>query len=159
MQDLSNKIKTCHGYDIYELTEEESFALRPGTGRKDTAVRSFFRGKTYCIFEQGENLTTSTPVLTCHELPRATTFCRQYSRIPLNNKLTIEELKNLPLKEWCWVEVLQPFDSAEKVSAYYRKHYDYSHERAFCCGYPGLSFSFDYADYGITWEAYKCCPN
>lgn len=158
MQDLTNKVKTCHGYDIYELTEEEGIALRPGTGRDDTMIRSYYPDKTCCIFEQGENLTTATPILTCRGLRRATDFCRQYSRITTNRKLSIEDLKNLPLREWVWIEVLQLFDYAEKASAYYRKQADYSHERAFCCGYPGLSFSFDYADYGTTWEAYICRP-
>lgn len=158
MQDLINKVKTCHGYDIYELTEEESITLRPGGGRCSATLYSFFPDKTYYIFEQGENLTTSTPVLKCRELPRATTFCRHYSRIPSNNTLSIEDLKNLPLRAWVWIECLQPFNFEEKTSAYYRKHADYDYEKTFFCGYPGLTFGFDYADYGVTWEAYKYCP-
>ena len=68
--------------------------------------------------------------------------------------LSIEQLKNLPLREGVWIEVLEPFAYEEKVSAYYRKQADYSHNKSFCCGYPGLSFSFDYADYNKTWTAY-----
>ena len=71
---------------------------------------------------------------------------------------TVEELKTLPLRAWVWIEVLEPFDYEEKVSAYYRKQTDYTHEKAFCCGYPGLSFSFDYEEFGKTWIAYSYEP-
>lgn len=71
---------------------------------------------------------------------------------------TVEELKTLPLRAWVWIEVLEPLDYEEKVSAYYRKQMDYTHKKAFCCGYPGLSFSFYYEDYGKTWIAYQYQP-
>jgi len=76
----------------------------------------------------------------------------------MEKTLSIEQLKALPLREWVWIEVLKPFTFEEKISAYYRKQADYSHDRSFCCGYPGLSFSFDYADYNITWTAYAYKP-
>ena len=72
--------------------------------------------------------------------------------------LTIDQLKALPLCEWVWIEVLVPFECPDKVSAYFRKQFDYTHEQAFCCGYPGLSFSFDYEDYSKTWVAYTQQP-
>ena len=72
---------------------------------------------------------------------------------------TVEELKTLPLRAWVWIEVLVPFDYEEKVSAYYRKQEDYTHDKAFCCGYPGLSFVFYYEDYGKTWIAYQYQPD
>ena len=76
----------------------------------------------------------------------------------INNKLTIEELRALSLRDWVWIECLQPFNHTLQVSAYYQKHEDYCPEDTFFCGYPGITFPFDYADYGITWEAYACRP-
>ena len=71
---------------------------------------------------------------------------------------SVEELKALTEKERVWIEVLRPFDSKDKVSAYYRKTCDYSQGTSFCCGYPGLSFAFDYEDYGLTWHAFHQKP-
>lgn len=75
-----------------------------------------------------------------------------------NRVLSIEQLKELPLRSWVWIKVLVPFEFRDKVSAYYRKCYDYSYDQAFICGYPGLSFSFDYEDYNKTWIAYQYQP-
>ena len=74
------------------------------------------------------------------------------------NPLSIEQLKGLSEGEWVWIEVLIPFSYEHKISAYYKKQYDYSHGRAFCCGYPGLSFGFNYIDYEKTWVAYRTQP-
>ena len=82
----------------------------------------------------------------------------EYDKNLENRIVTIEELKVLPLSDWVWIQVLVPFDCQEKVSAYYSKHEDYTRDRSFCCGYPGLSFGFDYADYNKTWTAYKYEP-
>lgn len=72
--------------------------------------------------------------------------------------LTVEQLIALPEGEWVWIEVLQPFSFEEKVSAYYRKQMDYTHGKAFICGYPGISFGFDFSDYNNTWVAYTEQP-
>lgn len=73
--------------------------------------------------------------------------------------LTVEELKSMPILEWVWIEELQKQTSNEKASAYYRKHEDYTKDKAFVCGYPGISYSFYYEDYGKTWLAYPHAPS
>ena len=72
--------------------------------------------------------------------------------------LTEEQLIALPVGEWVWIEVLQPFSFEEKTSAYYRKQVDYTHGKAFICGYPGISFGLEYSDYSKTWVAYTERP-
>ena len=158
MEKLTNKVKTFYGWDIYELTEDENRALLPGCGRKDTPARSYGPGTCF-VFEQGENFDTVEPQMIFRNLRNAMRYCRMFPLNPSANKhFTIEELQSIPEGEWVWIEVLKPFDFAEKVSAYYRKQYDYTHGRGFTCGCPGLSFSFDYADYNDTWTAYLYRP-
>ena len=74
-----------------------------------------------------------------------------------NAPLTLDELQEMPIHDWVWIEVLTPdaFRSKETVSAYYRKYDGYKTDEIFCCGYPGLGFGFDYADYGKAWLAYR----
>lgn len=82
--------------------------------------------------------------------------------------LTVEELKALDSntngtpRQWMWIEILDDKmlkPGFGKVSAYYRVQYDYTHGEAFCCGYPGMSYGFDYAEYGKTWIAYNHPPD
>lgn len=77
-----------------------------------------------------------------------------------NDPLTLDELRKLPIRDWVWIEILNPdaFRSKETVSAYYRKYDGYKADEIFWCGYPGLGFGFDYADYGKTWVAYRQKP-
>lgn len=82
----------------------------------------------------------------------------EYDKNLENRIVTIEELKALPVGDWVWIQVWEQFEFGEKVSAYYSKHEDYTRDKSFCCGYPGLSFGFDYADYNKTWTAYKYEP-
>ena len=74
--------------------------------------------------------------------------------------LTLDELRKMPIRDWVWIEILNPdaFRSKETVSAYYRKYDGYKADEIFWCGYPGLGFGFDYADYGKTWLAYRQKP-
>ena len=74
--------------------------------------------------------------------------------------LTLDELREMPIRDWVWIEILNPdaFRSKETVSAYYRKYDGYKKDEIFWCGYPGLGFGFDYADYGKTWLAYRRKP-
>ena len=74
--------------------------------------------------------------------------------------LTLDELREMPIRDWVWIEILNPdaFRSKETVSAYYRKYDGYKKDEIFWCGYPGLGFGFDYADYGKTWLAYRQKP-
>ena len=82
------------------------------------------------------------------------------NRNGLNEPLTLDELRQLPIRDWVWIEILNPdaFRSKETVSAYYRKYDGYKADEIFWCGYPGLGFGFDYADYGKTWLAYRQKP-
>ena len=66
--------------------------------------------------------------------------------------LTLDELRQMPIRDWVWIDVLH---SNEAVSSYYRKYDGYKKDEIFWCGYPGLGFGFDYADYGKTWMAYS----
>ena len=77
-----------------------------------------------------------------------------------NEPLTVDELREMPIRDWVWIEILNPdaFRSKETVSAYYRKYDGYKKDEIFWCGYPGLGFGFDYADYGKTWLAYRQKP-
>lgn len=75
--------------------------------------------------------------------------------------LTLDELRETSLQEWVWISVLSPFECEQKVSAYYRRYESCGAAlaaRAFWCGYPGLTFGFDYVDYGKTWLAYSHKP-
>lgn len=85
--------------------------------------------------------------------------------------LTIEQLKELmpnvsdiqpsSKRQWIWIEVFnapeQPTFS-KKISAYYRAEADYTRGKSFCCGYPGISYAFDFADYGKHWIAFWSNP-
>ena len=77
-----------------------------------------------------------------------------------NEPLTMDELRQMPIRDWVWIEILNPdaFRSKETVSAYYRKYDGYKADEIFWCGYPGLGFGFDYSDYGKTWLAYRQKP-
>ena len=77
-----------------------------------------------------------------------------------NEPLTLDELREMPIRDWVWIDILNPdaFRSKETVSAYYRKYDGYKADEIFWCGYPGLGFGFDYADYGKTWLAYRQKP-
>ena len=73
--------------------------------------------------------------------------------------LTMERLKkmgNRQTPQWVWLEILGAGDKHQ--SGYYRAQFDYTRGRAFCCGYPGQSYSWNYADYGKTWLAYDHKP-
>ena len=94
-------------------------------------------------------------------LDMAISALRQKERFGEANKtLTLGELRQMPIRDWVWIEILNPdeFRSKETVSAYYRKYDGYKKDEIFWCGYPGLGFGFDYADYGKTWMAYRQKP-
>lgn len=61
-------------------------------------------------------------------------------------------------RSWIWIQISKHVESGNKVSAYYQSQLNYTHGRAFCCGYPGLGFCFEYSDYGKTWLAYLHKP-
>ena len=84
-------------------------------------------------------------------------FCEITKKV---EPLTLDELRQMPIRDWAWIEVLNidAFRSKETVSAYYRKYDGYKKDEIFWCGYPGLGFGFDYADYGKTWIAYRQKP-
>lgn len=79
--------------------------------------------------------------------------------IPLpNDPLTLDELREMSLHDWLWIEILIPSSFKQKESCYYCKFADYGDEKSFWCGWPGTVFAFDYVDYGKTWVAYHHKP-
>lgn len=79
----------------------------------------------------------------------------------LNAPLTLDELREMELFEWLWVEVVKPTERQafrKLESAYYQVFEDYTGGEALCCGWPGLIHEFEYADYGKTWLACRCKP-
>ena len=95
----------------------------------------------------------------CDAVDMAISALRQQGQ-ERNAPLTMDELRKLPIRDWVWIEILNPdaFRSKETVSAYYRKYDGYKADEIFWCGYPGLGFGFDYSDYGKTWLAYRQKP-
>ena len=51
-----------------------------------------------------------------------------------NEPLTVDELREMPIRDWVWIDV---FHSKEAVSSYYRKYDGYKKDEIFWCGYPG----------------------
>ena len=89
-------------------------------------------------------------------LDMAIAALRQKERFDEANKtLTLDELRQMPIRDWVWIDVLH---SKEAVSSYYRKYDGYKKDEIFWCGYPGLGFRFFYEDYGKTWLAYRQKP-
>lgn len=72
-----------------------------------------------------------------------------------NEPLTLDELRQMPIRDWVWIDVIHP---KEAVSSYYIKYDGYKKDEIFWCGYPGLGFRFFYEDYGKTWLAYRQKP-
>ena len=72
-----------------------------------------------------------------------------------NEPLTVDELLEMPIRDWVWIDVLH---LKEAISSYYRKYDGYKKDEIFWCGYPGLGFRFFYEDYGKTWLAYRQKP-
>lgn len=68
--------------------------------------------------------------------------------------LSKEELRELPNKTWVWVEVLDDgaFTHPQQKSGWYRSVFAEMTEDVFACGYPGMTFGFDYKDMGTTWK-------
>ena len=89
-------------------------------------------------------------------LDMAISALRQQERFgEVNKALTLDELRQMPIRNWVWIDVLH---SKEAVSSYYRKYDGYKKDEIFWCGYPGLGFRFFYEDYGKTWLAYRQKP-
>lgn len=98
---------------------------------------------------------------------RRTTLCmardylKEYFGAQKDVALTVAELREMPLREWVWIQILGSEGERREYipeSAYYRKQYSYAPEKVFECGYPGWSTYFDYVDYGKTWIAYRNRP-
>ena len=70
-------------------------------------------------------------------------------------KLTIEELKALPEKEWVWIEDLEKQDYSNYGGKMYARVQPSYNEDKFVCGTLGYGFDYKHADYGKTWVAYK----
>ena len=93
---------------------------------------------------------------TIDAIDMAISALRQKERFGEANKtLTLDELRQMPIRDWVWIDVLH---SKETVSSYYRKYDGYKKDEIFWCGYPGIGFRFFYEDYGKTWLAYRQKP-
>lgn len=78
-----------------------------------------------------------------------------------NAPLTLEELREIALLEWLWVEMIHPTERQRFhniTSAYYQIYTDYTDGEALCCGWPGIIHEFEYEDYGKSWLAYRRKP-
>lgn len=93
-------------------------------------------------------------------------------KVKRNTPLTVEQLQKLAEfvskqdavleDKWVWIEVLlsEPEHVRNgKKSAYYKVQPDYTRGRSFCCGYPGISYGFDFDKYGETWLAFLEKPD
>lgn len=102
----------------------------------------------------------STPKKTAGLALEAVDVIRQLQKtaaLPPNHPLTLDELKEMPCKEWVWIENMEsiPYTNG---SAYYCKTEAIRPEAMFECGYPGWSTAFRYEDYCKNWLAYHCRP-
>lgn len=81
---------------------------------------------------------------------------------PMQKPLTVDELREMPLFAWAWVEILKPsvFERITymKHQSAYCKKYRSIDETEFNCGYPGMSYAYYYCDYGKTWIAFRREP-
>lgn len=92
----------------------------------------------------------------CDAVDMAISALRQQERFgEVNKALTLDELRQMQIGDWVWIDVLH---SKETVSSYYRKYDGYKQDEIFWCGYPGIGFRFFYEDYGKTWLAYRQKP-
>lgn len=84
-------------------------------------------------------------------------YAREKTHLTVDELKKISEAVNNGKREWVWIEILDAESTKPgigKVSAYYQAQSDYTRGEAFVCGYPGISYSFDYCDYGKSWIAY-----
>ena len=71
--------------------------------------------------------------------------------------LSKKELRELPNKTWVWVEVIDDaaFTHPQQETGWYRSVSGETTEDTFACGYPGMTFGFDFKEIGRTWKASK----
>ena len=113
------------------------------------------------LYEPGEPMNRATVGKLKEACRMAISILRARTDPPPNDPLTLEELREMGLFEWLWVEVIHPTKSQllrEVESAYYQVFEDYTDGDAICCGWPGLIHDFAYEDYGKNWLAYRRKP-
>lgn len=154
--------KESHGQDeVYYRAKEQAY-----TKAKELAEllrsRSQLANSRFAdchIWETGDKLETISDK--CEVLITAADIKTLIAH-PANEPLTLEQMRQMDTdmenRPWVWIEVLKPFKYELKTSAYYQVQSDCTHDRAFCCGYPGLGFAFDYDDFGKTWLTYRRKP-
>lgn len=79
---------------------------------------------------------------------------RKSGQVPLG----IDKVKSLPVRSWLWIEVFTSLTIRGPASGYFRVQEDYTKGEALCAGYPGITYEFEYADYGRTWVGYQHQP-
>ena len=74
--------------------------------------------------------------------------------------LSKEELQELPNKAWVWVEVIddEAFTHPQQKTGWYRNVSAEMSDDIFACGYPGMTFGFEFKDMGTTWKASRKGP-
>ena len=89
----------------------------------------------------------------CPECGRRTDWTPQ---IPLS----LEKVLSFPVGKWIWIECLIDFEHPNQKSAFYKRCPGMGQiaDNIFWCGYPGLTFGFNFDDYGTDWIAYRNCP-
>lgn len=74
--------------------------------------------------------------------------------------LNIGQIREMGGATWLWIECLTKFTHPYQKSAYFKKIIgQLGNEETLYCGYPGITFGFDYDDYGKTWLAYTTRPS
>ena len=141
-------IGTHCNYPTDEEVEDAILLLKGAS--KDMAI-SALRAKQ----EQEHECICGSTNLPCSRCNPGPCGHRQENVENRNDTLTLDELRQMQIGDWLWIEV---FQSKEAVSAYYRKYDGYKTDEIFWCGYPGLGFRFFYEDYGKTWLAYRQKP-
>lgn len=72
--------------------------------------------------------------------------------------LELDKVKSLQVRSWLWIDILKEHRPRSPVSGYFRVQEDYTKGDALCAGYPGITYEFEYADYGRTWVGFQFQP-
>lgn len=79
------------------------------------------------------------------------------------HKYTVQELKDLPLSTWVWINFRRPQDAWELKAAkgvYIKKSGpQLSEERYFNCSWPGYAVPMPYKSYDSEWDAWNINPD
>jgi len=111
------------------------------------------------IWENGDKLETISDqceVLITAEEIKTLVVVQQ----PANAPITLDELRGMPLKDWVWIHFvgIPELYKRKPDDAYFQKQKTWCDSDYFGCGYPGLQHDFTFAEYKVTWLAYRHPP-